>query len=110
MKGVFTMLNRIHPLAAAVAIVVSSPVWADASMQKLDEITVEAIREAADGHQQPLEWGKVYSPQYTLGAVIYALQRPNPFPRVFGYHEVFHVLVVAALALHYAAVGVVAFG
>jgi iron complex outermembrane recepter protein len=46
MKGLSTMLNRIHPLAAAVAIVISSPAWADVSMQKLDEITVEAIREA----------------------------------------------------------------
>jgi hemolysin III len=39
---------------------------------------------------------------YTVGAVIYALRRPDPFPRVFGYHEVFHVLVVAAAALHFA--------
>ena len=27
---------------------------------------------------------------YTIGAVVYALQRPNPWPTVFGYHEVFH--------------------
>ena len=32
---------------------------------------------------------------YTIGAVIYALKRPNPFPRVFGYHEIFHLLVIA---------------
>jgi hemolysin III len=38
---------------------------------------------------------------YTIGGVIYALQRPNPFPRVFGYHELFHVLVIAGSALHY---------
>jgi len=41
---------------------------------------------------------------YTLGAVVYASQRPNPSPRVFGYHEVFHVLVVVAAALHYAVI------
>jgi hemolysin III len=41
---------------------------------------------------------------YTAGAVIYALQRPNPVPGVFGYHEVFHALVVAAAAAHFAAV------
>jgi hemolysin III len=29
---------------------------------------------------------------------------PNPFPRVFGYHEVFHALVIAAAVCHYAAV------
>ena len=33
---------------------------------------------------------------YSLGAAVYALKRPNPFPRVFGYHEVFHALVVIA--------------
>jgi hemolysin III len=43
---------------------------------------------------------------YTCGAVIYALGRPNPIPGVFGYHEVFHALVIAAAALHY---GVIAF-
>src|SRR5207248_3182420 len=41
---------------------------------------------------------------YTAGAVIYALRRPDPRPQVFGYHEVFHVLVVVAAAAHYAAV------
>ena len=32
---------------------------------------------------------------YAVGGVIYALRRPNPFPRVFGYHEIFHLLVIA---------------
>lgn len=41
---------------------------------------------------------------YTLGAVVYALRRPDPSPRVFGYHEVFHLLVIAAAALQYAVV------
>ena len=41
---------------------------------------------------------------YSAGAIIYALRRPDPFPRVFGYHEVFHALVILAAALHYAAV------
>jgi len=41
---------------------------------------------------------------YTLGAVIYATGKPDPFPRVFGYHEVFHALVIAAAALHFAVV------
>src|SRR5256714_13594040 len=39
---------------------------------------------------------------YSVGAVIYALQRPNPSPTVFGYHEIFHALVVAAAAAHLA--------
>jgi hemolysin III len=41
---------------------------------------------------------------YVTGAVIYALQRPDPRPAVFGYHEIFHVLVIAAAASHFAAV------
>jgi hemolysin III len=41
---------------------------------------------------------------YTAGAVVYATQRPNPNPRVFCYHEVFHALVIAAAAAHFAAV------
>jgi hemolysin III len=44
---------------------------------------------------------------YTAGAVVYARGRPDPVPQVFGYHEVFHVLVIAAAAAHYA---VIAFG
>ena len=35
---------------------------------------------------------------YTIGAVIYATHRPDPFPRVFGYHEVFHAFVIVAAA------------
>jgi hemolysin III len=41
---------------------------------------------------------------YVIGALVYASGRPNPWPKVFGYHEVFHVLVVAAAALHYAVI------
>ena len=41
---------------------------------------------------------------YTVGAVIYALRRPDPIPTVFGYHEVFHALVIAAAALQYAVI------
>jgi hemolysin III len=44
---------------------------------------------------------------YTAGAVIYALGRPNPFPDVFGFHEIFHVLVVAAAATQFVAVSIV---
>ena len=38
---------------------------------------------------------------YTAGAVIYATRRPDPFPRVFGFHEIFHLLVIAAAACHF---------
>lgn len=41
---------------------------------------------------------------YTLGAVVYARQRPDPWPTTFGYHEVFHALTLVAIALHWLAV------
>jgi hemolysin III len=41
---------------------------------------------------------------YTLGAVVYAVKRPDPLPSVFGYHEVFHTLVIAAAALQCAVI------
>ena len=41
---------------------------------------------------------------YTVGAIVYATRRPDPYPAVFGFHEVFHVLVIAAVACQYAAV------
>lgn len=40
---------------------------------------------------------------YSLGAVVYATQRPDPWPRVFGFHEVFHVLVILAAAVQFLA-------
>jgi hemolysin III len=41
---------------------------------------------------------------YTAGAIIYAIKRPDPFPRTFGYHEVFHALTLLGAILHFAAV------
>ena len=41
---------------------------------------------------------------YTLGGVVYARQRPDPLPEIFGFHEVFHACVIAAVALQYASV------
>jgi hemolysin III len=40
---------------------------------------------------------------YTIGAVVYATRRPDPWPRVFGFHEVFHAMVIAAAAMHFVA-------
>lgn len=41
---------------------------------------------------------------YTVGAVIYATKWPNPAPRWFGYHEIFHIFVIVAAIIHYAAI------
>ena len=44
---------------------------------------------------------------YTVGALAYAAGWPDPFPRTFGFHEVFHVLVVAAAATQFVALSLV---
>jgi hemolysin III len=43
---------------------------------------------------------------YSVGGVVYALKRPNPSPRWFGFHEVFHALTLAAFVTHYIAVSI----
>ena len=40
---------------------------------------------------------------YSVGAVVYARKRPDPWPRIFGFHELFHALVIAAAVLHFVA-------
>ncbi|MGI9622716.1 MAG: PAQR family membrane homeostasis protein TrhA [Acidimicrobiales bacterium] len=45
---------------------------------------------------------------HTVGAVVYATKRPNPWPRWFGFHEIFHLIVIAAIATHYVVVATIA--
>jgi hemolysin III len=45
---------------------------------------------------------------YSVGAAVYALRRPDPVPAVFGYHEVFHLLVIAGVAAHFLAISLFA--
>lgn len=65
----------------------------------------EIVRGIGTGGAALLAGGGVL---YTVGGVVYALHRPDPRPHIFGYHEIFHVFVVAALLLHYAAVAIFA--
>jgi hemolysin III len=46
---------------------------------------------------------------YSVGGVIYGIKRPNPSPRWFGFHEVFHSLTLAAFIVHYVAISLVAY-
>ncbi|WTL06084.1 hemolysin III family protein [Streptomyces niveus] len=46
---------------------------------------------------------------YSAGGVIYGLKRPNPSPRWFGFHEVFHSLTLAAFVVHYVGISLVAY-
>lgn len=43
---------------------------------------------------------------YSAGAVVYALKRPNPSPRWFGFHEIFHLFTIAAFVCHYIAISI----
>jgi len=45
---------------------------------------------------------------YTVGAVIYGLKKPNPFPGKFGFHEIFHTLTLLAFLCHWAGIFIVA--
>lgn len=47
---------------------------------------------------------------YTAGAIVYGLKRPNPFPRWFGFHEIFHALTVLAFISHFVAATLALFG
>jgi hemolysin III len=61
---------------------------------------VEAVRTAVGGSGLALLAAGGIA--YSLGAVVYWTRRPDPAPSVFGYHEIFHLLVIAAAAAHFA--------
>jgi hemolysin III len=46
---------------------------------------------------------------YSLGALTYGLKRPNPIPRWFGFHEVFHSFVIAAFIVHYVGISMITY-
>ncbi|MGI8434525.1 MAG: PAQR family membrane homeostasis protein TrhA [Nocardioidaceae bacterium] len=47
---------------------------------------------------------------YSLGGLVYGIQRPNPLPQWFGFHEVFHSCTIAAFVVHYIGVSIVVYG
>jgi len=47
---------------------------------------------------------------YSLGGIVYALRRPDPSPRWFGFHEVFHACTLGAYVVHYVAVSLATYG
>jgi hemolysin III len=46
---------------------------------------------------------------YSVGGLIYGLKRPNPIPRWFGFHEVFHSFTIAAFVVHYVGVSMIVY-
>lgn len=88
-----------------------APDWLNAALYVLLGWTAVAVAPALYGALGPLRMGLLAlgGVLYTAGAVIYARKRPDPVPAVFGYHEVFHLLVIAAAAMHFTVIaGVVA--
>ena len=84
---------------------VDAPKWLTALVFiALGWVGVVAVPELLDLGVAPLVLVVVGGGLYTLGAVTYALRRPNPVPGTFGYHEIFHVLVIAAAAVHFIAI------
>ncbi len=87
---------------------IDAPKWATAVVGvALGWVSLVALPQMPGAEAILLAIGGVF---YTAGAIAYAVKRPDPFPRVFGYHEVFHVLVIAAAAVQFAAVAVAVAG
>ena len=64
-------------------------------------LAVVAVWPLAQRAPEVLPWLVAAGLLFSLGSVVYALRRPDPFPRVFGYHEIFHLLVIAGVAINY---------
>jgi hemolysin III len=47
---------------------------------------------------------------YSAGAIVYALKRPDPWPRYFGYHEIFHACTIVAAICHFVAIALITLG
>lgn len=60
---------------------------------------VQVVSAMSSGQLTLLMLGGMF---YTVGAVVYAQRWPDPFPRVFGFHEIFHAFVVGGSAIHFA--------
>jgi len=81
-----------------------APVWlSTATYLGMGYLTLAAVVPIAKAVPLAgLLWLVAGGAAYTVGAVIYARQRPDPFPGRFGHHEIWHLLVLAGSACHYA--------
>ena len=84
---------------------VDAPTWVTATVFiALGWVGVAAVPELFDVGVAPAILVFVGGALYTLGALAYALKRPNPAPATFGYHEIFHLCVIGAAAVHFVAI------
>lgn len=81
-----------------------APVWiSTATYLAMGYLAVVAVVPVARAVSVPgLLWLIAGGLAYTVGAVIYSRQRPDPFPGRFGHHEIWHLLVLAGSACHFA--------
>jgi len=84
---------------------ISAPRWLQALAYVLvGWVAIVAMPQLADrAGVAPLVLLAVGGALYSLGALVYALRRPNLWPRTYGFHEVFHTLVIAAAIVHFVA-------
>jgi hemolysin III len=103
----WTMLGIIWTAAVAGTILKlgfrSLPRWVSASIYvAMGWAAVVAVVPLARAFPpSALAWLLAGGLLYTTGAVVYATRRPNPYPRVFGFHEIFHVFVLAGSVAHF---------
>ena len=84
---------------------VDAPTWVTALVFiALGWVGVAAMPELLELGVAPLVLVVAGGALYTLGALAYAFRRPNPAPATFGYHEIFHLLVIGAAAFHFVAI------
>ena len=84
---------------------IDAPTWLTALVfLALGWVGVAAVPELFDVGVAPAVLVFVGGGLYTLGALAYATKRPNPVPAVFGYHEIFHLLVIGAAVVHFVAI------
>jgi hemolysin III len=85
---------------------VAAPKWLSAVVGiALGWVGVAALPQLAEANGiAPVVLLAVGGVAYTAGGIVYALKRPNPFPSIFGYHELFHALTLVALACQYVAI------
>ena len=84
---------------------IDAPTWVTAAVYiTLGWVGAVAVPELVGFGIAPAVLVFVGGALYTVGAVTYALKRPNPIPAVFGYHEIFHLLVIGAAITHFVAI------
>ena len=112
LEGTFRTVVLIVVWAGAALGIALSIAWIDAprwltaaTYLGLGWVAVATAPQLAERlHPAPLTLIAVGGVLYTVGAVVYATRRPDPWPRTFGFHEIFHAFVIAAAVVHFVAI------